>query len=148
MNTCLVCKPYSHPGYQQLEDGSEIPCYGCNRQEFEKSALSTERNRGQVLRNSDSTLIVKLYDGAVRDLLKAAREASQDCDGIPELDVAITRLDLLLRDEPGDARANQLDDDSCRTCGGPAMKCGHSPEAAYYHGPDDYGCSLCEAEGK
>jgi|SRR5208282_1563052 len=143
MNSCPVCKPYPNPGYQQQIDGTEVPCYACNRQEFEKSALST--GCGQPDRD---LALLKVYDDAVRDLLKAAREASKDCDGIPELDVAITRLDLLLRDEPGDARANQLDDDSCRTCGGPAMKCGHSPEAAYYHGPDDYGCSLCEAEGR
>jgi hypothetical protein len=42
MNACPVCRPYPNPGYQQMEDGSEVPCFGCNRQEFEKSALSTE----------------------------------------------------------------------------------------------------------
>ncbi len=45
MNTCPVCKPYGKQGYQEQIDGPAVPCYGCNRAEFEKYALSEARDQ-------------------------------------------------------------------------------------------------------
>jgi hypothetical protein len=38
-NACPVCRPYSRPKYQELSDGRIVPCYACNREEFERYAL-------------------------------------------------------------------------------------------------------------
>ena len=46
-NNCPVCKPYSKAGYQEQTDGPAIPCFACNRAEFEKLALSSCRMNSQ-----------------------------------------------------------------------------------------------------
>ena len=45
MNSCPVCKPYPNAGYQQQIDGPEVPCFGCNREEFVKLALGEIREK-------------------------------------------------------------------------------------------------------
>jgi hypothetical protein len=40
-NPCPVCSPYPNAGYQQLSDDSEVPCFACNRREFEASVLKS-----------------------------------------------------------------------------------------------------------
>jgi hypothetical protein len=42
MNDCPVCKPYANKGYQELFDGRVVPCYACNRAEFEAEALGVK----------------------------------------------------------------------------------------------------------